>query len=56
MKIYRISTEKLDALRPSVMARAATVLAISIGASVFIAFRALGKDADIRIVLLGCYG
>jgi hypothetical protein len=54
MKVYRISSEKLDALRPALMARMATVLTISLGASVFIAFRALGKDADIRVVLLAC--
>jgi hypothetical protein len=52
MKVYRISKEKLDALRPSLMARLATVLTISIGASVFISFAALGKGADIRLVLV----
>jgi hypothetical protein len=54
MKVYRVSAEKMEVLRPSLMGRVATVLTISIAASAFISFRALGNDADIRFVLLVC--
>ncbi len=52
MKVYRISKEKLDKMRPSLMTRMAGVLAVIIGASAFISFQALGRETDLRVILL----
>src|SRR5258708_38254539 len=52
MKVYRISKEKLDKMRPSLMTRMAGFLAIIFGASAFISFQALGRETDLRVILL----
>jgi hypothetical protein len=50
MKVYRISSAKLDELRPSLMKSMAVFMTILVGAAVFISFRGMGSETDLRLI------